>query len=200
MRTQVPSEQQAERGETGESLPMAVSDSRQRRQKSDKPVITLILPRGKRKRLYTYGVQIACLDDEGHEHVSVRLYDEDGNKDTDAEVWVTYDPKNWMAAPAGKLGEITLLKGEPPQVWYPYIDFRSDIDNVYDYPGGGDYTSNNGQHDWPDRDWKAEWDKEEKLREAFEVKKAQWRREMEEEDMRRRDAWGEGFKISGWNV
>ena len=181
-----------ERREKAYNARQAALEAEKKRPKSDKPVVTLIIPRNKGKRVYSYGVQIAYLE-EGHEQVSVRLYDENGNMVEGGG----YHPENWMAAAAGMLSQITLLKGKAPQVWYPYNEYHRYI-NVYDYPGGGDYATNNGQHDWPDRDWKAEWDEERRVRKEFQVKKDQWREEMNKEDERRRAAWGEGLEWHLW--
>jgi len=185
-----------ERREKAYNARQAALEAEKKRPKSNKPVITLIVPRNKGKRAFAYGIQVAFLDRRGDEVVCVRLYDENGNM---VEA-TNYNPENWMAAPAGMLGEITLLKGAAPQVWYPYEDFRRFYTNVYDYPGGGDYITNNGQHDWPERDWKAEWDEERRAREEFKVKKDQWKEEMNKEDERRRAAWGEGLNSYEWHL
>ena len=183
-----------ERREKAYDARQAALEAGKKRPKSDEPVITLIVPRNKGRRVYSYGIQIAYLD--GYERVSVRLYDENGNMVEGG----AYNPENWMAAPAGMLSQITLLKGKAPQVWYPYEDVRRFYINVYDYPGGGDYATNNGQHNWPRRDWKAEWDEERRVREEFRVKKDQWKEEMNKEDERRRAAWGEGLDSYEWHL
>jgi hypothetical protein len=93
---------------------------------------------------------------------SVRMINRRGVKASVLETTSSYRPQEWRAASLGEQAEFAIrFNGNPPP--WPCV-MRSLAKNVYDYPGGGDRGTNNGQV-WDEIDnSNREWTDERKLK------------------------------------
>jgi hypothetical protein len=115
---------------------------------------------------------------------SVRFIRRKGPGSSDTEFMDSYHPDEWRAADLSEQARYVLDHNGNPQPWYCVM--RTLCKNVYDYPGSGDWYTNNGQA-WPsmeilEREWKTEHAMHRKCKEEQD---AEWNMRIEESDFRR---------------